>query len=93
MAIIVITDVPGADTRFAEGMRDAGVVEALQKAAGFQGHWSGSTSSGYRVIETWNSREAYQGWYNESIAPNLPPGVEVTPPEIFELHFDIEPAS
>ncbi len=93
MAIVVTTDVPGADTAFAEGMRRTGVVDALPATHGFRGHWSGATGSGYRVIELWDSRENYQAWYDGNIAPNLPAGVEPAPPELFELNFEINPAA
>jgi heme-degrading monooxygenase HmoA len=91
MAIVMMTEVPGADTRFADGMRQAGVVEALQAAHGFRGHWSGATGSSYRVIELWESREDHQAWYEGNVASNLPPGVEPTLPEFFEAHFVIAP--
>lgn len=91
MAIVMMTEVPGADAEFAEGMRRAGVVEALRTMQGFRGHWSGATNTGYRVIELWDSREDYQAWYDGNIAPNLPAGMEPTPPEIFDLNFEIRP--
>jgi len=91
MAIVVMQEVPGADAAFADGMRQAGVVEELQAAKGFRGHWSGATGSAYRVIELWDSREEYQAWYDGHIAPKLPPGAEVTEPQFFDLHFEITP--
>ena len=60
-------------------------------AKGFRGHWSGATGSDYRVIEQWDSREDFQAWYDGQIVPKLPPGVEVTPPAVFDLHFEIVP--
>lgn len=91
MAIVMVTEVPGVDATFADGMRQQGIVDALQAADGFRGHWSGATGSGYRVIELWESREAHQAWYDQNIAPNLPPGIEPATPEIFELHFEVKP--
>jgi len=93
MAAVVMTDVPGADTAMADGMREAGVVDAMQTAKGFRGHWSGATDGGYRVIELWDSREDYQAWYDGTIAPNLPPGVEPEAPKFFEAHLEITPES
>jgi heme-degrading monooxygenase HmoA len=92
MAIVMMTEVPGAGTAFAEGMRQAGVLDALQAARGFRGHWSGAASSGYRVIELWDSREDCQAFAESSIAPNLPPGTELPPLEFFELSLEIKPA-
>lgn len=91
MAIVTMTDVPGADTAFADKMREAGVVEALRAAKGFRGHWSGATSSGYRVIELWDSQKDHQAWYDANIAPKLPPGIEPTPPEFFDAYYEITP--
>lgn len=92
MPIVMMTEVPGADAAFAEGMRQAGVVDALQTARGFRGHWSGAASSGYRVIEVWDSREDCQAFADGNIAPNLPPGSELPPMEFFELNFEIKAA-
>jgi len=92
MTVVMITEVPGADAAFAEGMRQAGVVDALPAARGFHGHWSGAAGSGYRVIELWDSREDCQAFADGNIAPNLPPGGELPPMEFFELNFEIKPA-
>jgi heme-degrading monooxygenase HmoA len=69
--VVMIQEVP-ADAGLVEGMRQAGVVDALPNTPGFRGHWSGATPSGYRVIELWGSREAFQAWFDGHIAPNLP---------------------
>ena len=45
----------------------------------------------YRVIELWESREAFQEWYESHIAPNLPPGAETTPPEFSGLSLELKP--
>ena len=91
MAVVMVQEVPGADAGIVEGMRQAGVVDALPTFPGFRGHWSGATPGGYRVIELWESREAFQEWYESHIAPNLPPGAETTPPEFFELSLELKP--
>jgi hypothetical protein len=92
-AIVMMTEMPGADTAFAEGMRKAGILEALQTAPGFRGHWSGATSSGYRVFELWDSREDCQAFAAGNFAPNLPPGIELPPMEFFALNFGVKPAA
>jgi len=51
MAVVMVTEVPGADAGMVEGMRQAGMVEAMEAAPGFRGHWGGATGSGYRLIE------------------------------------------
>jgi hypothetical protein len=92
MAIVMMTEVPGAGTAFAEGMRQAGILAALRTAQGFRGHWSGATSSGYRAIELWDSREDCQAFADAKIAPNLPPGMQPPRLEFFELNFEVKPA-
>ena len=91
--IVMMTEMPGADTAFAEGMRHAGILDALQTARGFRGHWSGATSSGYKVFELWDSREDCQAFADGNFAPNLPPGIELPPMEFFQLNFEVKPAS
>ncbi len=76
MAVIMSTEIPGADAGFMDGMRAAGVVDAISKAPGFVSHISGASGTGYRVIEVWESREDHQAWFDEHIAPNLPSEVE-----------------
>lgn len=46
---------------------------------------------GYRVIELWDSREAFPEWFDGHIAPNLPPNAEVTEPEFFDLTLELTP--
>jgi hypothetical protein len=93
MATVMTTEVPGADATLAEGMRQAGVLDALQSARGFRGHWSGAASSGYRVTELWDSREDCQAFFDRNIVPNFPPGIAPPHLEFFELTLEIMPAS
>jgi hypothetical protein len=72
-------------------MHQARVLDASLTARGFRGHWSGATSSGYRGIELWDSREDYQAFADGNIAPDLPPGAELPPVEFFELNFEVKP--
>jgi heme-degrading monooxygenase HmoA len=92
MAILMRTEVPGAGAALAEGMRQAGVLDALRTARGFRGHWSGAASSGYRVTEMWDSREDCQAFFDSNIVPNFPPGIEPPQLEFFELNLEIKPA-
>ena len=79
MPVLMMVEIPGADAAFAEGMRHAGVLDELQTAQGFRGHWSGAASSGYRAIELWDSREDCQAFAEGHFAPKLPPGAELPP--------------
>lgn len=80
MSVIMIAEVAGADASFIDGMRAAGVVDALATFPGFVSHVSGAASSGYRVIEVWQSRDAHHAWVEKVILPNMPPGAP--PPTI-----------
>ncbi len=92
MAVIMISELAGADTGVVEGLRQAGVLDALQKASGFGRHLSGATDSGYQVIEVWDSREAHQAWFAEWIAPNLPPGAPTPETQYIDLVLDLPQA-
>jgi hypothetical protein len=81
MPVLMMVEIPGADAAFAEGMRHAGVLDELQTAQGFRGHWSGAANSGYRAIELWDSREDCQKFAEANFAPKLPPGAELPPME------------
>jgi hypothetical protein len=91
MPILMMTEVPGADTALAEGMRRTGVLDVLQTARGFRGHWSGAASSGYKVTELWDSREDCQAFFERNIVPNIPPGIELPYLEFVELNLEIKP--
>ena len=69
MPVLMMVEIPGADAAFAEAMRHAGVLDELQTARGFRGHWSGAASSGYRAIELWDSREDCQAFAEGHFAP------------------------
>jgi heme-degrading monooxygenase HmoA len=80
MSVIMIAEIAGADASFIDGMRAAGVVDAIATYPGFVSHISGAASSGYRVIEVWESRETHQSWVENVILPNMPP--DAAPPTI-----------
>ena len=91
MAVIMITDLPGMSLEMLDGMRQAGVLDQMSLAQGFQGHWSGQTETGYRVIELWESRDAWQDWYDGTVKPNLPSSVEPTEPTFIDLVAEVRP--
>ncbi len=91
MAVIVISGALGVGAEIVEPMRQAGVVDQLKKAPGFQGHWSGPVGKDYRVFEVWESREAFQAWLDGTIKPNLPPGAQPADPEFIDLALAVEP--
>ncbi len=85
MAVIMISDVPGVDAGIVDGLRAAGVPEAMAAFPGFVSHVSGATDTGYRVIEVWESPAAHQAWFDAHVAPAMPPGVEPTTPQYIDL--------
>jgi hypothetical protein len=91
MAVIMIDDLPGVGPEIVEGMRQAGVLDRMKSAAGFKGHLSGTTDTGYRVIEVWESRKAWQAWFDGTIKPNLPPGAQADEPVFIDLLLEIKP--
>ena len=69
MAIIMISELPGAGPEFADVARQQGLFDQMKSAPGFMGHWSGTTDSGYRVFEVWESPEAHQAWLDGTVKP------------------------
>jgi hypothetical protein len=53
MAVIMISELPGAGPGFANVARQQGLFDKMKSAPGFIGHWSGATDTGYRVFEVW----------------------------------------
>jgi hypothetical protein len=51
----------------------------------------GPTGTGYRVIELWASRESWEHWYDGTVKPNLPPGIEPTEPTFIDLLAEVRP--
>ena len=91
MSVIVISGAVGVGAEIVEPMRQAGVVDQLKKAPGFQGHRSGPSGGNYKVIEVWESAEAYRAWIDGTIKPNLPPGVQLAEPEFIDLTLAVDP--
>ena len=91
MAVMRITDLPGMDLEMLEGMRQAGVLDRMASASGFLGHWSGRTGTGYRVVEVWDSRDAWQEWFDGTIKPNMPPGIQPTKPTFLDVETEVRP--
>ena len=91
VAVIMITDLPGMGTEMVDGMRQAGLFDRMKSAPGFRGHWSGAAESGYRVIELWESRDAWQEWFDGTITSSLPPGIEATEPAFIDLAVEVRP--
>ena len=91
MSVIVIGGAARIGAEVLDPMREAGVVDQLKKAAGFQGHWSGWSGRNYKVAEVWESPEAYWAWIDGTIRPNLPAGAQLPEPEFNDLDLADEP--
>jgi hypothetical protein len=91
MSVIVIGGAARFGAEILQPMQEAGVVDQLGKAPGFQGHWSGPSGRNYKVIELWESPEAYWAWIDGTIRPNLPAGAQLTEPEFIDLALAVEP--
>jgi len=74
MAILMTADVPAFTAEMADGM-NAQVGDQMQRAPGFVIHTNGPAENGWRVTEVWESEDHFNRWYEETIKPNLPPGV------------------
>ncbi len=85
MPVLMIGEVPNLTEEIYASM--VGDMMPLMRASkGFISHSGGpSPSGGWRVVETWDSEEDGQTWFEENVAPNLPPGI-VPDRQYFPLH-------
>lgn len=85
MPVLMIGEVPNLTEEIYAAM--VGDMMPLMRASkGFISHSGGpSPSGGWRVVETWDSEEDGQTWFEENVAPNLPPGI-VPDRQYFPLH-------
>jgi hypothetical protein len=76
--VLMIGEVPSLTEEIYAGM--IGEMAPLMRAhKGFISHAGGpSPSGGWRVVETWESEEDGQAWFEENVKPNLPPGIVPT---------------
>ncbi len=77
MAIMMISEQIGAGPEMFDMLRDHGAYDKMRSAPGFLGHWNGTTDTGVCVIEMWESPEAHQAWFENTIKPLLPPGADM----------------
>ncbi len=75
MPVLMIGEVPNLSEEVYGAM--IGQMMPLMRAAeGFISHAAGpSPSGGWRVVETWDSEEHGQAWFDQNVKPNLPPGI------------------
>lgn len=87
MTILTYSTVPGMTREQYEGTA-AALTDKLKATPGFIAHYAWEQDGGLRVVEVWESAEQHDGWFNDSVKPNLP--VEVTP-EKHELMNKVTP--
>ena len=76
MAVLMIGEVPGLTEEMYGGMI-AQLMPVLQGSKGFIAHAGGpSPSGGWQVVEMWESMEDGDAFFEGSVKPNLPPGIE-----------------
>lgn len=43
------------------------------------------------MIQVWETPDDWRAWYDGTIQPNLPPGVEATEPAFIDLTLELQP--
>ena len=85
MAVLMIGEVPNLTEEIYGGMIGQ-LMPTLRAAEGFMSHAAGpSPSGGWRVVETWESQENADAWFETNVRPNLPPGI-VPDRQYYPLH-------
>ena len=76
MPVLMIGEVPSLTEEIYSGMLEQ--LEPLIKTAnGFIAHSGGpSPAGGWRVVEMWETEDDARRWFEESVKPNLPAGIE-----------------
>ena len=89
MPILMTARVPGQTPEGYRQMIDA-VATAYRAAPGFIAHLSHPIDGGWCVMDVWASKEAFERFYAEHVAPKLPPAAR---PKIRfqELHDAVTP--
>ena len=75
MAILMTAEVPGMTQEMVDGMT-AQLTEQMKAQPGFVIHANGPIDGGWRVTEVWADLDNWDSWYEGTIKPNLPPGME-----------------
>jgi heme-degrading monooxygenase HmoA len=75
MAVLMIGEVPALTEEIYAGMLTQ-IRPSMQSAKGFIAHSGGPhPDGGWRVVEMWESEADGQEWFEQNVAPNLPPGI------------------
>jgi hypothetical protein len=89
MAVAVEMNFRGATTeQYDQVMEKMGLTANGATPAGAISHWVAQTDDGMRVVDVWDSREAYDRFAQEKIGPYSAEVGITEPPEIrfYEVH-------
>lgn len=87
MAVLVIARVPDNGQQDRKQWQERN--KALRQQPGFLFQGDGPRDGGWLVVSAWESKGDFDRYFEAQVRPNLPPGVEVTPPEIHNLESTI----
>jgi hypothetical protein len=88
MAVGLVLDFPGGTKQQYEDLRDRMELGGHLPPGG-QVHTAGPHAGGWRVIDVWDSMEAFQRFRDDQILPNMA-GTGLTPPQMQALQVDDE---
>ena len=86
MPILMTAEITGFTQAMADAM-NAKIGERMKTAQGFVIHANGPIENGWRVTEIWESADHFNRWYEATIRPNLPPGVQpqITTQDLYDV--------
>ena len=89
MSILMTAEVPGMTQEMVDGMTSQ-LMDEQKTQPGFVIHANGPIDGGWGVTEVWEAQENWDSWFEGTIKPNLPEGIE---PRITtrELHNVVQP--
>jgi hypothetical protein len=88
MAIGTVIIIPGVTQAQYEQVRNQ-VMPNNQRAAGQLSHLAGPTEDGWCVVETWESKEAAQRFFEQTLRQPLEQAGISAQPTIFQIHNSI----
>lgn len=85
MAILVMAHDPNGSPEEAKRW-EALLGDKVRNAPGFIFHATYAIEDGYQIVNSWESREDFQNFFEKEIKPNMPGGEPSgRPPQIFDL--------
>jgi quinol monooxygenase YgiN len=90
MAVCLIFDAPGMTKAQYEQVRDE-VTQGDRPPQGALNHVAGATDNGWCVVETWESQEALDRFFQEKLQKALQKAGITHQPRIFEVTNTMQP--